>query len=67
MRQPLIPAVPETDARRREERERRPAALDAAMLRGCADAAAGHVLDAAAVLDELEAKYERMAAERGAA
>jgi len=71
MRRPLILAVPEADARRREERERRLAALDAAILPRCCDLTrmcrcdAGDVLDATAVFDELEAKYERMAAERG--
>jgi antitoxin ParD1/3/4 len=47
-----------------EERERRLTALDAAIARGIADADAGYVEDAEAVFDALEAKYERMAAER---
>jgi antitoxin ParD1/3/4 len=48
-----------------EERERRLAALDAAIMRGGADADAGHTEDAETVFDALEAKYGRMAAERG--
>lgn len=47
-----------------EERERRLAALDAALARGIADADAGRVTSAEEVLDRLEAKYTRMAAER---
>jgi antitoxin ParD1/3/4 len=47
-----------------EERERRLAALDAALVRGIADADAGRVTPAEAVLDRLEAKYTRMVAER---
>jgi antitoxin ParD1/3/4 len=47
-----------------EERERRLAALDAALARGIADADAGRVTSAEDVLDRLEAKYTRMAAER---
>ncbi len=47
-----------------EERERRLAALDAAMTRGLADANAGRVEDAETVFDRLEAKYGQMATER---
>jgi antitoxin ParD1/3/4 len=50
-----------------EERERRLAALDAAIACGIADAAANDVEDAEAVFDALEAKYGRMAAERDSA
>ncbi|HEX2941655.1 MAG TPA: type II toxin-antitoxin system ParD family antitoxin [Rhodopila sp.] len=48
-----------------EERERRLVALDAAISRGIADADAGRTEDAETVFDALEAKYSRMAAERG--
>jgi antitoxin ParD1/3/4 len=48
-----------------EERERRLAAFDAAIERGIADVDAGQVHDADAVFDELEARYTRMARERG--
>ena len=48
-----------------EERERRLAALDAAIARGVADANARRTEDAETVLDALEAKYRRMAEERG--
>jgi antitoxin ParD1/3/4 len=61
---PLISAVPQAEAQRRKERERRLAALDAAIARGVADAAANDVEDAEAVFDAFEAKYGRMAAER---
>jgi len=47
-----------------EERERRMAALDAAITRGLADANAGRVEDAEAVFDRLEAKYGQMATKR---
>jgi antitoxin ParD1/3/4 len=48
-----------------EQRERRLAAVDAALERGLADIEAGRVHDADAVFDELEARYARMARERG--
>jgi antitoxin ParD1/3/4 len=48
-----------------EERERRLAAVDVALERGLADIDAGRVRDADAVFDELEARYTRMARERG--
>jgi antitoxin ParD1/3/4 len=48
-----------------EERERRLAAFDAAIERGLADIEAGRVHDADAVIEELEARYTRMARERG--
>lgn len=48
-----------------EERERRLAAVDAAIERGLADIEAGRVHDADAVFDELEARYTRTAHERG--
>jgi antitoxin ParD1/3/4 len=48
-----------------EERERRLAAFDAAIERGIADIDEGRVHDADAVFDELEARYTRMARERG--
>ena len=48
-----------------EERERKLAALDAAIERGVADIRAGRVHDADAVFDRLEAKYTRLAEERG--
>lgn len=47
-----------------EERERHLAALDAVIARGVADADAGRLEDAAAVLDALEAKYEQQATKR---
>jgi antitoxin ParD1/3/4 len=48
-----------------EERERRLAAVDAALERGLADIEAGRVHDADTVFDELEVRYARMARERG--
>jgi antitoxin ParD1/3/4 len=48
-----------------EDRERRLAAVDAAIERGLADIEAGRVHDADAVFNELEARYTRMAHERG--
>ncbi len=45
-----------------EERERRLAALDAAIARGMADAEAGRVHDADQVFDELEAELEALPA-----
>jgi antitoxin ParD1/3/4 len=48
-----------------EEREKRLAALDAAIARGEADLAAGRVKPVDAVFDRLEAKYEAMAKARG--
>ncbi|RWM30967.1 type II toxin-antitoxin system ParD family antitoxin [Mesorhizobium sp.] len=47
-----------------EEREKRLAALDAALARGLADADDGRVKPAEDVLERLEAKYKAMA-ERG--
>ena len=47
------------------ERERRLAAVHAAIERGIADIEAGRVYDANAVFDELEARHARMARERG--
>lgn len=44
-----------------EEREKRLAALDAALARGIADADAGRTTPAGEVFDRLEAKYEAMA------
>jgi antitoxin ParD1/3/4 len=44
-----------------EERERKLAALDAALARSIADSEAGRVRDAEEVFDRLEAKYARMA------
>jgi antitoxin ParD1/3/4 len=46
-----------------EERERKLAALDAAIARGLADIDAGHVYDADDVFDELERKYRGAADE----
>jgi antitoxin ParD1/3/4 len=46
-----------------EERDRRLAALDAALERGLGDVKAGRVHDAGAVFDELEARYTDMARE----
>lgn len=48
-----------------EERERRLAALDASLERSRTDAEAGRVKPAEEVFDRLEAKYLRMAQERG--
>lgn len=48
-----------------EEREKRLAALDAALARGVADADAGRVHAADDVFAELKARYTRMAEERG--
>jgi antitoxin ParD1/3/4 len=48
-----------------EDRERRLAALDAAIERGMADIDAGLITDADTVLDRLQAKYTRLAEERG--
>ncbi|CDX28640.1 addiction module antitoxin [Mesorhizobium sp. LCM 4577] len=47
-----------------EEREKRLAALDAALARGVADADAGRVKPAADVFDRLESKYKAMAEKR---
>jgi antitoxin ParD1/3/4 len=44
-----------------EEREKRLAALDAALAKGIGDADAGRVKPAEDVLDRLEAKYKAMA------
>jgi antitoxin ParD1/3/4 len=43
-----------------EEREKRLAALDAALAKGISDADAGRVKPAEDVLDRLEAKYKAM-------
>ena len=48
-----------------EDRERRLAALDAAIEHGIAAADAGQVHDADAVFDELEDRYARLAEDRG--
>lgn len=48
-----------------EEREKKLAALDAALARGIADAEAGRVTPADAVFDRLEAKYRAMAEAKG--
>jgi antitoxin ParD1/3/4 len=48
-----------------EDRERKLAALDTAIERGMADISAGRVTDADTVFDRLEAKYTRLAEERG--
>jgi antitoxin ParD1/3/4 len=48
-----------------EDRERRHAALDAAIERGMADFHAGRVHDAEEVFSELETKYSGMAEETG--
>ncbi len=48
-----------------EERERRMAMLDSAITRGVADAKAGRVHPAEKVLNELEARYIRLASESG--
>jgi antitoxin ParD1/3/4 len=47
-----------------EEREKRIAALDAAIARGRADVAAGRVKAADEVLDRLDAKFRKMAKSR---
>ncbi len=47
-----------------EERERRLAALDAAVTQGVADIEAGRMRDADQVFDEAEARYARLAEER---
>jgi antitoxin ParD1/3/4 len=49
-----------------EERERRLAALDAALERGIADVEAGRVYDADEVFDELEARLTAMHEQREA-
>ncbi|MEA2744620.1 MAG: antitoxin ParD1/3/4 [Acetobacteraceae bacterium] len=48
-----------------EDRERRLAALDSAIAHGVADIDAGRVSFAEDVFDALDARYARMAAERG--
>ena len=48
-----------------EDRERSLAALDAALARGIADVDADRTVPAEQVFDALDAKYARMAAERG--
>ncbi len=48
-----------------EEREKRLAALDAAISRGLADADAGRVKPIEEVAERLSAKYRKMAEERG--
>jgi antitoxin ParD1/3/4 len=48
-----------------EERERKLAALDAAIERGIADVAAGRVTPADVVFDRLAAKYQRLAESKG--
>ncbi len=48
-----------------EERERRLASLDAALMRGHEDHKAGRVKPASEVFERLEAKYLRMAEDRG--
>jgi antitoxin ParD1/3/4 len=48
-----------------EEREKKLAALDAAISRGLADADAGRVKPIQEVADRLGAKYRQMAKERG--
>jgi antitoxin ParD1/3/4 len=48
-----------------EDRERRLAALDTALSRGLADIDAGREVAAEQVFDDLDARYARMAAERG--
>jgi antitoxin ParD1/3/4 len=48
-----------------EEREKRLAALDAAIARGLADADAGRVKPIEEVAERLGAKYRKMAEERG--
>lgn len=49
-----------------EEREKRLAALDAAIARGLDDAGAGRTRSLAEVGDRLTAKYQNVAKERGA-
>jgi antitoxin ParD1/3/4 len=49
-----------------QEREKRFAKLDEALLRGIADAEAGRVTDAEVVFDRLIRKYEAMAAKSAA-
>jgi antitoxin ParD1/3/4 len=48
-----------------EEKERRLALLDAAIERGLKDVDAGRLRDAEEVFDELEARYTKLAHERG--
>ncbi|SDP47813.1 antitoxin ParD1/3/4 [Phyllobacterium sp. YR620] len=48
-----------------DEREKRLAALDAALARGLEDVEAGRVRPAQDVFDELKARYTAMAKERG--
>ena len=48
-----------------EEREKRLEALDALLAEAIEDAKAGRVRDADEVFDRLEAKYDKMARERG--
>ncbi|UGY09692.1 type II toxin-antitoxin system ParD family antitoxin [Phyllobacterium pellucidum] len=48
-----------------DEREKRLAALDAALARGLEDIEAGRVRPAQDVFDELKARYTAMAKERG--
>jgi antitoxin ParD1/3/4 len=48
-----------------EDRERRLAALDAALSRGLVDIDAGREVAAEEAFDDLDARYARMAAERG--
>jgi antitoxin ParD1/3/4 len=50
-----------------EDRERRLIALDVALSRGLADIEAGREVLAEQAFDDLDAKYARMAAERGVA
>lgn len=49
-----------------QEREKRLVKLDAALMKGLADAEAGHVTDAEVVFDRLIRKYEAMAAKSAA-
>ncbi|HYI47551.1 MAG TPA: type II toxin-antitoxin system ParD family antitoxin [Allosphingosinicella sp.] len=49
-----------------QEREKRLAKLDAALMKGLADADAGRVTDAEIVFDRLIRKYEAMAAKSAA-
>jgi antitoxin ParD1/3/4 len=48
-----------------DEREKRLAALDAALARGLADVEAGRVRPIQDVFEELKARYTKMAEERG--
>ena len=48
-----------------EDRERKLTALDIAIERGMADINTGNVTDADTVFDRLEAKYARLAEQRG--